>query len=44
VVPTQFESLGYVNQNRVLIASERTVMYNQKAKQVKLKRVEKLKN
>ena len=39
LVPTQFESLDYVNQNRVLIASERTIMFKQKAKQVKLKKV-----
>lgn len=38
LVPTQYESIGYVNDKRVLIASERTVLFKQKAKQVKLKR------
>lgn len=36
LVPTQYESIGYVNEKRVLIASERTVMFKPQAKQVKL--------
>jgi hypothetical protein len=37
LVPTQYESLDYVSAERVLIASERTVLFKPKAKQVKLK-------
>ncbi len=37
VIPTQYESIGFVNEKRVLIATERTVILRQKARQVKLK-------
>ncbi len=44
LIPTQYESLDYVSEQRVLIASERTIMFKPKAKQIKLKKVEKLKS
>jgi hypothetical protein len=37
VIPTQYESIGFVNEKRVMIATERTVILKQKARQVKLK-------
>lgn len=37
LVPTQYEAIDYVSDKRVLIASERTVMFRSQAKQVKLK-------
>lgn len=44
LVPTQYESIDYIDAKRVLIASERTVLFKPKAKQIKLKNREKLKN
>lgn len=42
LVPTQFEALDFIDNQSVLIASERTPLYKQKAKRIELK-VKKLK-